>query len=143
MSLLDRLLRPIRTGVVSSRYPTDPPLLQSATRGLPTVEALRCTREAACVTVCPTGAITLTSAAWVVDAGRCIFCARCALACPEGAIKMHGGVMLATSSIAGLLHSSGLAPSDGASGAGTEGTRVAVPEPATTVVAPIDPLDDQ
>ena len=102
--MLGRLLRPLRVGVVTSRYPDAPPLLQPATRQLPRLDATACTRDATCVTVCPTGAITLAADAWVVDAGRCIFCGVCARACPESAISMDGGVTLAAATPDGLLH---------------------------------------
>ncbi len=110
MSILDRLIRPLRTGVVTSRYPVEPPDLAAATRQLPTLDVSRCTRDAASVSVCPTGAITLAADAWVVDAGRCVFCGACARACPTDAIRLDGGVTLAASAAAGLLHVTPLAP---------------------------------
>ena len=102
--MLDRLLRPLRTGVVTSGYPAEPPFLAPATRQLPTLDATRCTRDAACVTVCPTGAITLAAEAWTVDAGRCVFCGACARACPADAIRLDGGVTLAATTAGGLRH---------------------------------------
>ena len=113
MSILDRILRPLRTGVVTSRFPDEPPLLQPATRQLPALDAGRCTRDAACVSACPTGAITLASDAWVVDAGRCIFCGACARACPTDAIRLDGGVTLAAVTPAGLLHVTPLTRAEG------------------------------
>jgi formate hydrogenlyase subunit 6/NADH:ubiquinone oxidoreductase subunit I len=110
MNLFDRLLRPLRIGVVTSDYPAAPPLLQPATRQLPRLDPAACTRDAACVSVCPTGAITLAADAWIVDAGRCIFCAACARACPTSAISMDGGVMLAAATAEGLLHVQPLRP---------------------------------
>ena len=109
MSFFQRLVRPFRTGVVTSRYPAEPPPIVPATRGLPTLDALRCTREAACVAVCPTAAIALGTADWTVDAGRCVFCGACARACPTGAISLDGGVLLAAATPAGLLHVTRLA----------------------------------
>jgi formate hydrogenlyase subunit 6/NADH:ubiquinone oxidoreductase subunit I len=114
VSILDRLLRPLRTGVVASRYPAAPPLLQPATRQLPVVAADRCTRDASCVTVCPTGAIGLLADSWTLDAGRCVFCGACARACPSDAIRLDGGVTLAVASPDGLLHVTRLAPAGSA-----------------------------
>ena len=111
--MLDRLLRPLRTGVVTSGYPAEPPFLAPATRQLPALDAARCTRDAACVTVCPMGAITLAAEAWTVDAGRCIFCGACARACPADAIRLDGGVTLAATTTAGLLHVTPLRESSG------------------------------
>ena len=108
MSIVDRLLRPLRTGIVTSRYPAEPPLLQPATRQLPLLDVARCTRDGACVAACPTAAITLTADAWIVDAGRCVFCGACARACPADAIRLAGGITLAASSPAGLLHATPL-----------------------------------
>jgi formate hydrogenlyase subunit 6/NADH:ubiquinone oxidoreductase subunit I len=108
MSILERLLRPLRTGVVTSRYPAEPPLLQPATRQLPLLDAVRCTRDGSCVSVCPTAAIVLAPESWTVDAGRCVFCGACERACPADAIRMEGGVTLAASEAAGLLHVTGL-----------------------------------
>ena len=104
MSMLDRLLRPLRMGVVTSAYPAEPPVLAPATRQLPVLDVARCTRDAACVTACPTGAITLAPDAWTVDAGRCVFCGACARACPAGAIRLEGGVLLAATTAEGLRH---------------------------------------
>jgi formate hydrogenlyase subunit 6/NADH:ubiquinone oxidoreductase subunit I len=85
-------------------------VLQPATRQLPRLDAGKCTRDAACVTACPTGAIMLAADGWIVDAGRCIFCAACERACPEAAISMDGGVTLAAATLDGLLHITPLRP---------------------------------
>lgn len=124
VSILDRLLRPLATGVVTSRYPVERPLLQPATRQLPAVAAERCTRDASCVTACPTGAISVAADAWTLDAGRCVFCGACARACPADAIRLDGGVTLAAISPAGLIHVTRLAPLGTGRGAerGAEGT---------------------
>jgi formate hydrogenlyase subunit 6/NADH:ubiquinone oxidoreductase subunit I len=110
VSILDRLIRPLRTGVVTSRYPAEPPVLQAATRQLPAVDPARCTPDGACVTACPTAAIGLDGGTWRVDAGRCVFCGACARACPVDAIAMTGGVVLAATSPAGLVHVTTLVP---------------------------------
>lgn len=101
MDWLARILRPLRTGVVTSRYPGSPPLLAPAVRGLPVVDPERCTLEASCVTACPTGAITAARAGggagptWTLDAGRCVFCGACERACPTEAIRLGDRVELA------------------------------------------------
>ncbi len=118
VSILDRLLRPLATGVVTSRYPAEPPLLQPATRQLPVVAAERCTRDASCVTACPTGAITVAADAWTLDAGRCVFCGACARACPADAIRLDGGVTLAATSPVGLIHVTPLTPWAASAGTG-------------------------
>ena len=57
--LLTRLIRPMLSRPVTSDYPRSPIGLPSNARGLPVVDASRCDQTAACVTVCPTGAIAL------------------------------------------------------------------------------------
>jgi hydrogenase-4 component H len=88
MDLLDRFLRPLRARPLTRRYPDESAVLAPALRGLPEVEASRCDSSAACVAVCPTGAIELEAATWVVDAGRCVFCGACEAACPRDAIRL-------------------------------------------------------
>jgi formate hydrogenlyase subunit 6/NADH:ubiquinone oxidoreductase subunit I len=103
MDALDRILRPLRRGPVTSRYPALPPDLPPAARGLPVFSAVRCDGIAACVTVCPTRAIRVTDDAWALDAGACIFCGACARACPNDAISLGPLVELATDERAGLI----------------------------------------
>jgi len=112
MDLIGRLLRPWRTGVVTSRYPVEAPLLEPAIRGLPEVDPGRCTRDGACVSACPTAALLLDAGTWTVDAGRCVFCGACERACPEDAIALGRQVTLAAGTPAGLLHVTALRPGD-------------------------------
>ena len=95
MDVLDRILRPLRRGPVTSRYPDSPPVLQPAARGLPELDAARCDGNGACVTACPTGAIRLDPATWSLDAGACIFCGACARACEPQAIRLGHRIELA------------------------------------------------
>lgn len=113
MDWLERILRPLRIGVVTSRYPGSPPLLAPAVRGLPVVDPERCTLEASCVTACPTGAITAAGGVgvggagagrtWTLDAGRCVFCGACEGACPTEAIRLGDRVELAVRERAALV----------------------------------------
>jgi len=93
--VMERLLRPLRSRRVTSHYPTQAPDLPAAARGLPELDPVRCTGDAACVAVCPTGAIKLAGSVWSLDAGACILCGACARACPEDAIRLGHQIELA------------------------------------------------
>ncbi len=101
--VFDRLLRPLRSPRVTSRYPDAGPDLPPAARGLPELDAVRCDGSAACVSVCPTGAIVLSDSIWLLDAGACIFCGACARACPRDAIRLGPLIELAARDPADLL----------------------------------------
>lgn len=61
-------------------------------RGLPKVDADKCTLCGTCASECPSWAIEVVQegeiARRVFHVDRCIFCGRCAEVCPEGAIEM-------------------------------------------------------
>jgi formate hydrogenlyase subunit 6/NADH:ubiquinone oxidoreductase subunit I len=95
LTVLDRFLRPLFRGPLTRAYPERPLVLPAAARGLPELDTGRCDTTAACVTVCPTGAISVTDDAWQLDAGRCVFCVACVTACPQDAIHMGSEVELA------------------------------------------------
>ena len=102
-TVLDRLLRPLLRGPSTRAYPTRPLEVPDAARGLPELDTGRCDATAACVTVCPTGAIGVTGDTWQLDAGRCVFCAACVTTCPQDAIRMSARMELATRSRQSLL----------------------------------------
>lgn len=102
LDVLERLLRPLRTGPVTSRYPDATPDLPAAARGLPELDQNRCDGSAACVGACPTGAITLSDTVWSLDSGACIFCGACERACPRDAIRLGGRIELAARNRADL-----------------------------------------
>jgi formate hydrogenlyase subunit 6/NADH:ubiquinone oxidoreductase subunit I len=103
LDVFDRLLRPLRRRPVTGPYPGEAPDLPPAARGLPELDPVRCDGRAACVTACPTGAISLTDSTWSLDAGACIFCAACARACPTGAIRLGSQIELAVRERADLV----------------------------------------
>jgi Ni,Fe-hydrogenase III small subunit/NAD-dependent dihydropyrimidine dehydrogenase PreA subunit len=89
MFVHDTLLHRLRHGCETMAYPEGPaPALPDRHGGALRIEADRCVAQcAACVAVCPTGAITREAGSPVaLDLGRCIFCAECVKTCPEGAI---------------------------------------------------------
>ena len=58
-------------------------------RPLAVVDRGRCTGCAACVQVCPNGAITMEDEKAVVRADLCTGCAACVRSCPQDAIAMQ------------------------------------------------------
>ena len=100
--IIDRIVRPLRRGPVTRRYPDEPAVTAPALRGLPVVDPEQCDASATCVGVCPTGAIVLEPGTWTVDAGRCVFCGACETACPRDAIHLGPRFELAARSRADL-----------------------------------------
>jgi len=102
MSLLDVLLRPLRSPIVTRQYPPDAAVPDRGHRGTPELQPERCRVSGACVDVCPTNAISIESkgegtAQWHLDYGLCVFCGSCVEACPEEAIKATGEFELSAS----------------------------------------------
>lgn len=90
--LFDKILR---TGVVTERYPERPPALPPGSRGGLRFDGARCDGCAACVPVCPSGAIAVSPAGAVPSPGgglftlagdACHVCGRCVEVCPRGAL---------------------------------------------------------
>jgi len=92
------LLRGLRTGVVTTRYPQRPDSLPPGFRGQPLLDPARCwaaTGCAACAEACLPGAIRLEEAPvdpsrlrFTLDYGSCIMCGLCVAACPNHAMVM-------------------------------------------------------
>jgi Ni,Fe-hydrogenase III small subunit/formate hydrogenlyase subunit 6/NADH:ubiquinone oxidoreductase subunit I len=93
MFIHDALINRLKRGCETMAYPAGlPPALPDRHGGALRVDAAKCQAGcAACVTVCPTEAITrLADRPVALDLGRCIFCAECVKACPTGAIIQTG-----------------------------------------------------
>ncbi len=103
--------RGLRTGVVTTRYPTVQEQMPEGFRGRPIIDANRCMADQgcnACVQVCLPGALnTLDSVnkeegmtyeevqQLTLDYTRCIMCGLCVTACPEDALRMTADYELA------------------------------------------------
>jgi Ni,Fe-hydrogenase III small subunit/formate hydrogenlyase subunit 6/NADH:ubiquinone oxidoreductase subunit I len=91
----------LATGLVTTGYPATPEPAPPAFRGRPRLDPGRCTGEARCAEVCPSGCITVTrdpagaGRVWTLDLAPCLFCGLCAEVCPTGAITLSGEYELA------------------------------------------------
>ena len=99
MGLLDVLLRPLRSPVVTGRYPPRADVPDRGNRGTPELQPGLCDATGDCAAACPTRAIDLREDAgattWQLDYGLCVFCGRCIEACPRDAIVATGAFELA------------------------------------------------
>ncbi|HPA17172.1 MAG TPA: 4Fe-4S binding protein [Verrucomicrobiae bacterium] len=98
MFIHDTILNRLKRGCETMDYPAgDAPALPDRHGGGLRVESARCAADcSACVSVCPTEAITRASGqAVALDLGRCLFCAECVRACPDRAITQTGDHRLA------------------------------------------------
>jgi Ni,Fe-hydrogenase III small subunit len=96
--MLTAILRSLRTGVVTIRYPKDPAHPPERFRGAPMVQAGSLVAELPAPEICPSQAITVGpgEGRYAIDHGRCIFCGRCAESSAEGAIALGRQVELAS-----------------------------------------------
>jgi Ni,Fe-hydrogenase III small subunit/ferredoxin len=93
MFVVDTLLHRLKRGCETMAYPDGPaPALPERHGGALRVDSSRCSDGCdACVSVCPTSAISRANGQPVaLDLGRCVFCAACVQACPTGAITQTG-----------------------------------------------------
>lgn len=94
--MLDIFRTRLHQGSRTNRFPDEEPKLPARFRGRPTLDAARCADGCtACVTACPTHAITSTPERLALDMARCLFCTDCVDACPEGAITFSSDFRLA------------------------------------------------
>ncbi|MEI6073239.1 MAG: NADH-quinone oxidoreductase subunit NuoB [Verrucomicrobiae bacterium] len=93
MYVLDTITHRLKRGCETMAYPVGPaPSLPDRHGGALRVDAGLCADGcAACVPVCPSGAVERPPGAQVsLDLGRCLFCGACAEACPSRAITKTG-----------------------------------------------------
>ncbi len=103
--MLTALLRSLRTGVVTVRYPEEPAPVPARFRGPPRARAGAVFDALPGAETCPTGAIAGGAGAprWEVDLARCIRCGRCAEGDLAAAVELLPEVELAARSRASLV----------------------------------------
>jgi Ni,Fe-hydrogenase III small subunit len=113
--MLTALLRSLRTGVVTLRYPDQAAAVPERHRGAPRPVLGRPFDALPAAEICPTGAISLDGGAGpcAFDLARCIRCGRCAEAGAGAAVELGREVEVAARSRAGLVVEVGRGP-DGA-----------------------------
>jgi Ni,Fe-hydrogenase III small subunit len=94
--MLIAMLRSLRTGVVTIRYPEDPAHPPERFRGAPAVRPGSGVDKLSPPSICPSGAIARESGRYSIDVGRCIFCGRCAEGSLDGAIELGRQVELSS-----------------------------------------------
>ncbi len=87
--MITAILRSLRTGIVTVRYPDQPAQPPERFRGAPQIRPGIAFDALPPASVCPSGAIVGGSgeAKYSIDIARCIFCGRCAEQSREGAIE--------------------------------------------------------
>lgn len=103
--MLTALLRSLRTGVVTIRYPEEPARIPERFRGAPRPRPGAAFDALPPAPVCPSGAIAGGGAEprWAVDLARCIMCGRCAEGPAGEAVALGREVELAARSRASLV----------------------------------------
>lgn len=84
------ILRSLRTGVVTTRYPEEPSEPPERFRGAPRLRMGATFETLPPPSVCPTGALRSGEgeSRYAIDLARCVFCGRCARHVPDSAIEM-------------------------------------------------------
>ena len=101
--MLTAIVKSLRTGVVTIRYPEDPVHPPERFRGAPGIRAGSSVATLPPASICPSGAIIREPGRYGLDVGRCIFCGRCAESSLGGAIELGRQVELATRQRKGLV----------------------------------------
>lgn len=106
LGFLKALIIAGRVGRVTRKYPFEKPLTTSEFRGKIEIDETKCIGCGACVNVCPSNALTITSRGGEIILqyfiGRCVYCWRCIDVCPTNAIKGTSEFELASNNASDL-----------------------------------------
>jgi len=90
--MFEILIKTLKTGTVTTKYPKKPDIAPSGFRGMPELLPDKCTLCGKCSKVCPPGVILLTEDSkektLTLSICGCIFCGMCEEVCPAGAIRL-------------------------------------------------------
>lgn len=105
--MFEILIKTLKTGTVTTKYPRKPDIAPSGFRGKPELIPDKCTLCGECVKVCPSGVIWLTKEqgeeSLTLSYCGCIFCGRCEDVCPRGAVILTQEYELASKTKDDLL----------------------------------------
>jgi Ni,Fe-hydrogenase III small subunit len=94
--MLTAILRSLRTGVVTIRYPDRPARLPERFRGAPAARPDMPFSALPPPSSCPSAAIAADAGHHAIDLARCVFCGRCAEPSAGGAVRLGREVELAS-----------------------------------------------
>jgi len=90
--MLEILIKTLKTGCQTTKYPDIPDVAPAGFRGMPRVLSDKCTFCGDCVKVCPPGVIMITEKSdektLSLSYCGCIFCGRCEEVCQSDAVKL-------------------------------------------------------
>ena len=105
--MFDILIKTMKTGTVTIKYPQIPDISPVGFRGKPEIISDRCTFCGKCVSACPPDVIRIREEngerSLTVSYCGCIFCGRCEEVCPHAAIKLTQEYELASKTKDDLL----------------------------------------
>ncbi len=105
--MFDIIIKTLKTGTVTTKYPDRPDIAPAGFRGKPEFLPEKCTLCGECANVCPPGVIWLTKEreeeAITLSYCGCIFCGRCEDVCPNDAITLTQEYELASKTKDDLL----------------------------------------
>ena len=101
--MLTAILRSLRTGVVTVRYPDRPATIPERFRGAPRVRPGSRMDALPRPSVCPSGAIAAEGPRHAIDLGRCVYCGRCAEGPAGAAVELGREIELSSRSRDGLV----------------------------------------
>lgn len=105
--MFDIIIKTLKTGTVTTKYPKRPDIAPPGSRGKPELSPDKCEFCGECARVCPPGVIWLTKEqgekSLTFSICGCIFCGRCEEVCPHSAIILTQEYELASKTKDDLL----------------------------------------